>query len=59
MILNLFQRNGPSRLKLVEGLEASLKQLICLNVEKDPTIYTDDYIPYRRLDEEEYRRGVR
>lgn len=58
MILNLFQRDGPLRLKVVEGLEASLKQLICLNVEEDSTIYTDDYMPYRRLDEEGYRHEV-
>jgi len=53
-ILNLFQRDGPLKLKVMEGIEASLKQIICQSVEKGSTIYTDDYMPYRRLGEKGY-----
>lgn len=54
MILNLFQRDGLLKLKVMEDIEPGLKQIICRSVEKGSTIYTDDYMPYRLLSEEGY-----
>jgi transposase-like protein len=54
MILNLFQRDGPLKLKVMEDIEPGLKQIICQNIEKGSTIYTDDYMPYRLLSGEGY-----
>jgi len=54
MLLNIYQREGPLRLEVLESPEPSLKQLVCQNVEEGSTVYTDDYSPYRLLGEEGY-----
>lgn len=54
MLINLYQRDGPLRLKVLKSSEPPLKQLVCQNVETGSTVYTDDYPPYRLLGEEGY-----
>jgi len=54
MLLNLYQREGALRLKVLESSDAPLKQIVCQNVEGGSTVYTDDYSPYKLLGEEGY-----
>ncbi|MGQ9514631.1 MAG: hypothetical protein ACUVTL_06235 [Thermoproteota archaeon] len=49
MILNLFQREGPFKLKVPESSITHLKEFVFNSVERRPTMYTDQYTPYKLL----------